>query len=464
MLKLYNTLGKKIEEFKPIQPHEVRMYACGPTVYDFGHIGNFRTFVVLDLLRRYLRYHKYAVTQVMNLTDVDDKTIRGAQREGIRLGNYTGRYIKAFFEDLETLNIEKVEHYPRATEHIEDMVRLVKNLIENGFAYRSGGSIYFDISKFVNYGLLSGIKISKTSTRTRIDEDDYKNEACDFVLWKAWDTDDGDVFWETELGKGRPGWHIECSAMSTRYLGETFDIHAGGVDLIFPHHENEIAQSEASSRSKFVNYWIHSEHLLVEGLKMSKSFGNILTVREILRKGYSGRTIRYLLLTTHYRAQLNFTELGLKQAEASLKRLDDFIQRLRSIRGGVHNSKIHQKCLELQRKFEEAMDNDLNLPEALAKIFAFIRDINGIIDQKCVSKDNLDEIYNVILMLDETLGILKHDIKESIPEDLMQLIKLREAARNKHNWSEADRIRLELFKKGVILEDTPEGVKWKLKQ
>ncbi len=463
-LRLFNTLGRKIEEFKPIIPGRVGMYTCGPTVYDYGHIGNFRTFVFQDLLRRYLKYKGYKVTQVMNLTDVDDKTIKGARREGVSLKEYTATYTKAFFEDLETLNIERAEYYPKATEHIDDMTRMVKKLIEKGYAYRRGDSAYYDISKFKNYGRLSGIKIDETSQRSRVEADEYKKEARDFALWKAWDEEDGDIFWETELGKGRPGWHIECSAMSTRYLGETFDIHAGGVDLIFPHHENEISQSEGANSQKFVNYWLHSEHLIVEGRKMSKSLGNIYTVRDILKRGYSGRTIRYLLLTAHYRAQLNFTEAGLKQAEASIGRLNDFLQRLRTQQVDRENPEIPKKCLEVRTRFEEAMDNDLNIPEALSAIFVFLRDVNRLIDTKDASKENLNEIYDTMLRLDTTLGVMETEKEAELPEDIMQLIKLRENARRRLDWKEADRIRIELLEKGIILEDTSEGVKWKRKR
>lgn len=462
VLMLYNTLGRRVEEFVPIVEGHVGIYTCGPTVYDYGHIGNFRTFMAQDLLRRYLKFKGYRVTQVMNLTDVDDKTIRGARREGVGLQEYTDRYAEAFFKDLDTLRIERAEQYPRATTHIGEMVRLVKVLLEKGYAYQRGGSVYFDISKFKDYGDLSGIKAKKIQRQARVEADEYKEEARDFALWKTWDEEDGDVFWETEIGKGRPGWHIECSAMSIRYLGETFDIHSGGIDLIFPHHENEIAQTEAATGKKFVNYWVHVEHLMIEGQKMSKSLGNILTVRDILSKGHSGRTVRYLLLTAHYRTQLNFTEAGLKQAEASLKRLDDFLHRLKTVEPAASsNPDGHGRCTEVLRRFEEAMDNDLGIPEALAAVFDFIRETNRLIDNVGASEKDLQEIRDVMLRLDTVLGVLETEAEE-LQEDLRRLIEEREEARKRRDWARADKIRAELLTRGVVLEDTPEGATWKI--
>ena len=438
------------------------MYTCGPTVYDYGHIGNFRTFVFQDILRRYLKYKGYEVTQIMNLTDVDDKTIKGAQLEGISLKKYTDKYTKAFFEDLNTLNIEEAEHYPKATEHIEVMVKMIKKLIENGYAYQSGGAVYFDISKFRNYGKLSGIKTKTTTRKSRIKKDEYKDEARDFALWKPWNKDEGDVFWETELGKGRPGWHTECSAIANLYLGSLFDIHSGGVDLIFPHHENEIAQSEAVNDRRFANYWLHVEHLILEGEKMSKSLENIYTVRDIIKEGYSGRTIRYLLSSAHYRTQLNFTDTGLMQAESSLERLQDFIRRLKSFNEGKNNPESTKMCQEIGKKFEVEMDNDLNIPGALSAIFDFLREINRLMDTKDVSKSNVNEIYSTMIRLDTVLGLLKTD-EEKISEELKDLIDRREEARLSKDWKKSDQIRNELLEKGIILEDTLEGVKWKKK-
>ncbi|RMF88331.1 MAG: cysteine--tRNA ligase, partial [Nitrospinota bacterium] len=317
MLKFYNSLTRRKEEFHPIEPGRVRMYTCGPTVYDYAHIGNFRAYIFEDILRRYLKYKGYQVTQVMNITDVDDKTIRESRRRGMSLKEFTSFYVQAFFEDLETLNIERAEYYPAATEHIDQMVALIKRLIENGHTYEVDGSIYFRISTFPAYGRLAGLDAVQLQggASGRVDADEYgKEDVRDFVLWKAWREEDGDVFWETELGKGRPGWHIECSAMSMHYLGEHFDIHTGGIDNLFPHHENEIAQSEAATKKPFVNYWLHCQHLLVNNAKMSKSLGNFYTLRDLLERGYKPKAIRYALLSTHYRQQHNFTFEGLAAA------------------------------------------------------------------------------------------------------------------------------------------------------
>ena len=463
--KLYNTLGRKLESFSPIDPPTVRIYTCGPTVYDYGHIGNFRTFISQDILRRYLEYKGFKVTQVMNITDVDDKTIKGSVSARESLGDYTKKYTEAFFDDLKTLNIEKAEYYPKATEHINEMVALIKRLVERGFAYESGGSYYYDVSKFKEYGYLSGIKyIQQKDRKARVKEDEYKDEASDFALWKAYDQDDGGVFWDTELGRGRPGWHIECSAMSCKYLGESFDIHAGGVDLIFPHHENEIAQSEGANEKKFVNYWFHSEHLLIDGQKMSKSLGNILTVRDFLKKGYSGLTIRYLLLSAQYRTQLNFSESGLRQAQASVERINDFNRRLKTLKEyGEFNKEISLSCSEVLRKFEEAMDKDLNVAEGLAAVFDFIKEINRSIEMSGVSRENIDDTINTLNKINKVLGVLEID-DDKISEEIRGLIELREVARRNHDWKTTDAIREDLLLKGIILEDTPEGVKWKRKK
>jgi len=328
-LKLYNTLSRKKALFKPIKGKGVRIYTCGPTVYDYAHIGNFRAYICSDILKRYLKYQGFNVKHVMNITDVDDKTIKGSRKENISLKQYTKRYEKAFFEDLEALNIDKADNFPRATEHIKEMVLLTKKLLLKKIAYKSKDGIYFNIAKFKDYGNLSHAKLKSLEVGKRVKQDQYdKEEAQDFALWKFWDREDGKVFWQTELGKGRPGWHLECSSMSTKYLGQPFDIHAGGVDLIFPHHENEIAQSEGSEKKKFVNYWFHNEHLLVNGEKMSKSSGNFYTLRDLLDKGHNPKAIRYLLLSAHYRQQLNFTEEGIEASNNAIKRLNTCIEKL----------------------------------------------------------------------------------------------------------------------------------------
>ena len=321
VLSFYNTLSKKKEAFKPIKKGSVKMYSCGPTVYNFAHIGNFRAYVVADLIGRYLLYKGYKLRNVMNITDVDDKTIRGSVETHKTLAEYTQEYAEEFFEDIETLNIQKADVYPRATKHIAEMVEIVKKLLKKGYAYKGSDGIYFDITKFKPYGKFAHLDMKGLKTGARVKQDSYDKEyANDFALWKFWDEADGDVYWDTEIGKGRPGWHIECSAMSSAYLGNTFDIHTGGVDLIFPHHQNEIAQSEAANDVKFVNYWLHNEHLVVNGQKMSKSLGNFFTLRDLLAKGYGPISIRYVLLATHYRQRLDFSESAIKKANSTLER------------------------------------------------------------------------------------------------------------------------------------------------
>ncbi|MEM2429723.1 MAG: cysteine--tRNA ligase [Nitrososphaerales archaeon] len=464
-LKLYNTLTRSKEEFKPLNPPLVRIYTCGPTVYQRPHIGNLRSFIAWDILRRYLKYKGYQVYLCQNITDVDDKTIKGAREEGVSLREYTERYIKAFFEDLDKLRIERAEVYPRATEHINDMVQLVKKLIEKGYAYKSEGSIYYDVSKFKDYGKLSGIKFDESKTVSRMKKDEYsKDEVRDFALWKGWDEEDGNVYWDTELGRGRPGWHIECSAMSMKYLGESFDIHAGGVDLIFPHHENEIAQSEAVTGKQLARFWLHCEHLIVRGQKMSKSLGNYYTLQDLLDKGYNPLGVRYLLFSTHYRAQLNFTEESLKQAEKNVERINEFMRRIKTIYpNGEHNDELHKVVLEAEKKFEEAMDDDLNMPLALSVIFDLIRRVNRAIDEGKISQSNLNEVKELMMKFNTILDIMEEKKEEELPQELLRLIELREEARRKKDWETADRLRNQLLEKGIILEDTPQGVRWKRK-
>ena len=463
-MRFYNTLTRKKEEFKPLEKGVVRIYTCGPTVYDYAHIGNFRTYVFQDLLRRWLEYRGYKVIQVMNITDVDDKTIRGARREGISLKEYTERYIKAFFEDIKTLNIEKAEYYPKATEHIKEMVELIKKLLEKGYAYKAeDGSTYYDISKFKEYGKLSKIKIEELKPGARVKADQYaKEEARDFALWKAWDEEDGDVYWETELGKGRPGWHIECSAMALKYLGETIDIHSGGVDLIFPHHENEIAQSEAVTGKPFARFWLHSEHLMVEGRKMAKSLGNFYTLRDLLKMGYSPKAIRFLLLSTHYRQQLNFTFEALKAAEKTIERLQIFMERLKEANGTGCGKQIEKLIEKVKDEFETALDDDLDINTALASLFEFIREVNKLIDENKLSKQEARMVRELMLKFDKVLGVIGEEEKEEeLPKEIMELIRKREEARKRKEWEIADQIREKLREMGIIIEDTPTGTKWR---
>ena len=466
-IQFFNNLTRKKERFVPSEKGKVKIYTCGPTVYDFSHIGNLRAFIFEDLLRRWLKYRSFKVIQIMNITDVDDKTIKATRRQKISLKEYTKHYIQTFFEDIATLNIEKAEHYPRATEHIHEMVALVKKLMEKGYAYRGeDGSIYYDISKFKGYGKLSKIKVEKLKAGARVKVDEYgKEEAHDFAVWKAWDEDDGDVFWETDIGKGRPGWHIECSTMAMKYLGETLDIHCGGVDNIFPHHENEIAQSEAATGKQFVRYWLHNEHLLVEGRKMAKRLGNYYTLRDLLAKGYDPKAIRYLLMSTHYRQQLNFTFEGLEAAKNAIDRLINFVHRLIDADGKGCREKTKTLQIDVQRRFEEAMDDDLNISVALAALFDFVREVHRLMDDNTLSNEEAEEIYGLMRKFDRVLGVIGEVKKEEkLPKEAEELIRKREEARKTMNWETADKIREQLRAMGVIIEDTPQGVKWRIKK
>ena len=459
MLRFYNTLTKRKEEFKPIREGLAGLYTCGPTVYDLAHIGNFRAYVFEDLLHRYLEYRGFRVIRVMNITDVDDKTIKGSQKEGISLKEFTDRYISAFLEDMEKLRLKKPDYLPRATEHIPEMVSLIKKLLEKGYAYRKDGSIYFSISKFPSYGKLAGIDLSEIKPGARVDVDEYeKEDVRDFALWKE---EKEGVFWDTEIGRGRPGWHIECSAMSMKYLGESFDIHTGGVDNIFPHHENEIAQSEAATGKKFVNYWLHCAHLLVNNEKMSKSKGNFYTLRDILNKGYNPVAIRYLLLSTHYRDPLNFTERALFQAENTVKNYNGFYQALDFCKGERPNKSIKDAIEKARQGFTGGLDDDLNISLALSEIFNLMKQVNVSISEGSLSISDASDVKNFLEEIDSVLAILDDKKKIELTEEEKQLINEREKARKEKNFNKADEIRQLLKKKGIILEDTPYGTRWK---
>jgi cysteinyl-tRNA synthetase len=400
----------------------------------------------------------------MNLTDVDDRTIEASKTLGIPIKQHTERFIKAFFEDIEALNIEKAAYYPKATEHIPEMVALVKKLMEKGYAYRGeDNSIYFAISRFKDYGKLARIQVGDLKAGARVKVDEYaKEEASDFVLWKAWDKDDGDVFWETEIGKGRPGWHIECSAMSMKYLGETFDIHCGGVDNLFPHHENEIAQSEAATGMKFVNYWLHNEHLLVEGRKMAKRLHNYYTLKDLTAKGYEPMAIRYLMMSAHYRQQLNFTFEGLEAASKTLERLTNFVNRLLEANGKPAGGKLRDLEDGVQKGFEAAMDDDLNVSVALACLFDFVREVNNLLDSGEVSKEEGRTVSDLMEKFDEVLGVIGQvRKKEKLPKEAEELISRREDARKNRDWKTADQIRDQLKAMGIVIEDTAQGIKWR---
>jgi cysteinyl-tRNA synthetase len=461
VLRLYNTLTRKTEPFEPADGKTVRMYTCGPTVYDYAHIGNFRTFLFEDLLRRYLRYKGYGILHVMNITDVDDKTIAGAKRTGKTLREYTDTYEQAFFEDLAALNIERPEICPRATEHIPEMLELIRRLESRGHTYVTDGSVYFRLSTFQRYGRLSGIEPAGMQAGVRGESDEYsKDDVRDFALWKA--AKEGEPSWDSPWGPGRPGWHIECSAMSMKYLGETFDIHAGGVDLVFPHHENEVAQSEAATGKPFARFWVHGEHLLVNNEKMSKSLGNYFTLRDLLAKGYDPQAIRFLILqSAHYRHQLNFTLEALDHAGPALRRLHDFLDRLQELQPTApDNQELSEAVRQTRRKFEEAMDDDLNAPAAIGHIFELVRLTNTCIDENAASKRNLQEVHDLLMDFDRVLGFLAHE-KGLLDEEVQALIDERAAARKAKDFARADAIRDQLAKQGIILEDTPAGVRWR---
>jgi cysteinyl-tRNA synthetase len=449
----------------PIEAGKVKMYTCGPTVYDYAHIGNFRAFIFEDLLKRWLKHRGFKVTHVMNLTDVDDKTIKGSQSQNIPLKQFTDFYAKAFFEDATALNIEPADVYPRATDHVPEMVALIKKLMAKSFAYKGDdGSIYFAINKFPDYGKLSKIQLQDLKKGARVNVDEYaKEDAQDFALWKAWTPEDGDVYWDTELGKGRPGWHIECSAMSMKYLGETFDIHVGGVDNMFPHHENEVAQSEAATGKPFVRYWLHNEHLLVEGKKMAKRFGNFYTFRDLQKMGCDSMAIRYLLLSTHYRQQFNFTFEGLEAAKSAVERLSNAMRRLQDINDKSSGEKISQLIGNVEKCFGDAMDDDLNVSVALASLFDFVREINSLLDANKVSKQEAAQVYSLLKSFDEVLGVVGEVKKEeTLPKEAQELIAKREEARKAKDWKAADALRQQLKALGVVVEDTAQGARWKI--
>ncbi len=465
-MKLFNTETRTKEEIASAD-NQIKMYTCGPTVYNFAHIGNFRTYVFEDLLRRTLKFFGFQVTQVMNITDIDDKTIRGAIEKKVELKAFTEPFTEAFFQDLATLNIEKVEYYPRATAFIPQMVALIQKLIEENVAYKGAdGSIYYSITKFATYGRLSHLNLDelKAGASERVSHDEYdKDHLADFVLWKIYDpARDGEIYWESPFGKGRPGWHIECSAMAMDLLGPTIDIHVGGVDNMFPHHENEIAQSEACTHQRFVRYWLHSEHLLVDHKKMSKSLGNFYTLRDLLAKGYTGPQIRYMLLQTHYRTPLNFTFEGLDATAKSLERISDFVARLRAIDVDGQTVAAEPFILAAKEKFSLALADDLNISSALAALFDFIRDINTLCDSSQIGGHEAHKIIQFLESLDTVLGVLPLKVTtEEISSDLQQLLSERQKAREEKDWKRADTCRDELLARGFLIEDTPAGARLK---
>jgi cysteinyl-tRNA synthetase len=466
-LELYNTETKEKEGISPSDGQTIRMYTCGPTVYNFAHIGNFRTYVFEDLLRRSLKFFGFSVEQAMNLTDVDDKTIKGAIENQISLDDFTRPFKDAFFEDLKTLGIERVEYYPQATDYIPDMIAIIQGLMEKGIAYRGhDGSIYYAIAKFPSYGRLSHLNLNAlqagASERVVLDEYDKEN-VSDFVLWKAYDpARDGTIFWESPFGRGRPGWHIECSAMAMKLLGTTLDIHVGGVDNMFPHHENEIAQSEAYTSCRFVKHWLHAEHLLVDHKKMSKSLGNFYTLRDLLNKGYTGPQVRYMLLQAHYRTQLNFTFAGMDAAVQTLTRFSDFIFRLNEIREKKEHGSVQPILEKALDQFCINLADDLNISPALAALFDMVREINILCDQDKVGISEAQEVLKFLSKIDQVLGVLPlQPEEESIPPELEEALQKRDTARAEKNWKLADECRNLIQSRGYVIEDTPHGARLK---
>jgi cysteinyl-tRNA synthetase len=472
-LKIHNTLSGLLEEFHPggeprgsIQEYPpAAIYSCGPTVYGYAHIGNFRTFIFNDLLKRYLRFSGYTVNHAMNITDVDDKTIAGASSEGVTLSEYTERYTAIFLDDLKTLNIEPADHTPRATASINAMIDIIDRLKAKGLTYEKEGSVYFSISKFGSYGKLSRLDTREIKSGLRYDTDEYeKDDVRDFVLWKA--AKENEPFWETSCGCGRPGWHIECSAMIREIFGSTIDIHTGGVDLIFPHHENEIAQSEAAFDEKFVRYWIHCEHLLVNGSKMSKSAGNFYTLRDLLEKGFSPRAIRYLLISAHYRKQLNFTFEGIAQASAALARIDNFIARVSGVKGGGSLSHDMSALIETSGKqFAENLDDDLNISGGNGALFEFISAVNQMFDREALSEADSAAALDFLKKLDTVFGFIFFPAEkpDTDSERIEALIAERAQAKIDKKFKRADEIREQLLSENIVLEDTKEGTRWKIK-
>jgi cysteinyl-tRNA synthetase len=492
-LRLYNTMSSQVEEFHPLRDREVRMYACGPTVYDFGHIGNFRSFIAVDMLQRFLRQSGYTVRYVMNITDVDDKIIRNAARDGVSVQEYTEKYQRAFLEDSAMIGIEQ-PILVRATEHIAQMADFVAKLVERGIAYRTeDGSYYFRISSFPRYGKLSKKDFGGMLDGARVDVDEYdKDSARDFALWKA--PKPGEAFWDTPIGPGRPGWHLECSVMSMEELGESFDLHAGGEDLVFPHHENEIAQSESFTGKMFARFWFHVRFLLVEGEKMSKSLGNFYTLRDLVLKGHRPSSIRYLLTSVPYRNQLNFTFDGLKQAAVSVERLRNFRQRLTT------GSFAPGLCPEMQSlanetidRMKNVLDDDLNTAQAQAALFEMVRGANSALDAGGIKKDDVPVLLAALEKFDEIFAVLKDDdgakmkqvfdwaaaegrekdisaeLREAVQSgrlsdaDIEKKIAEMEAARRARNFKVSDALRAELTTAGIVIENTKDGVRWRRK-
>jgi len=467
-LNLYNTLTREKNLVIPHTKKELKMYTCGPTIYDYAHIGNFRTYIFEDLLKRTLKYLGYEIIHVMNITDIDDKTIDGAIKKNLSLHEYTEPFRQAFFEDLAKLNIQKADYYPKATQYIEQMIDIILKLVNEKIAYKgSDGSIYFSIDKFKDYGKLSHLDLKnlKVGASQRITQDEYEKEnASDFVLWKIYDpTRDGNIYWNSPFGKGRPGWHIECSAMALKLLGDTIDLHCGGVDNIFPHHENEISQSESFTNKLFVHHWAHCEHLLVDGRKMSKSLNNFYTLRDLLSMGYLGQEIRYMLIHTHYRIQLNFTFEGLKAAKASIQRIKDFIGRLKEVNESSSFNLTDNIIQKAKSIFVDSLVDDLNISFALSSLFDLIREINHLIDEKKISKSEVHNVFTFLKEIDEILGFIFFEEKIQIPPVVQEAFEKRKEARENKNFKLSDELRDFIYDHGFIVEDMKDDSRLKKK-
>lgn len=466
MLRFFNTLTRQIEDFQPLEAGKVRMYICGPTVWNFAHIGNFRTFIFGDVLRRYLKFKGYELTHVFNLTDIDDRIINEATAENISIDEFTAPYIQYFWEDFDALGLERPEVTPRATHHIAEMIEIISKLLANGHAYESDGSIYYRITAFPEYGKLSKINFSgnRDGGSERIDTDKYdKEDARDFALWKLVG-DDEPTGWEAPFGRGRPGWHIECSAMAMKYLGETFDLHAGGIDLQFPHHENEIAQSEGATGKQFAKYWVHSEFLKIDDVTMSKSKGNFFTFRDLRQQGYSPLAIRYLLLSVPYRKQLNFTFEGLQGAESTIERLRNFralVREAKTVEGS--DTAAMDAVRTAIAQFEKAMDDDLNTAVALAAVHDLAREVNTILAKGGLKSEDQEAVLDAVEKFDSVLGIFGAEDVHILDDEIENLIAERQLARQNRDFTRSDEVRDLLNEKGIILEDTKDGVRWKRK-
>ena len=458
--KLYNSLSRGAETFAPADGETVRMYSCGPTVYNYVHIGNLRTFAFQDILRRHLRQSGWKLLHVMNVTDVEDKIIAAAAREGVPISAYTKRYVDAFFEDCRALRLERPERVPAATDHVPEMIRLVQGIERAGHTYENGGSTYFRIASWDAYGKLSRLDASGIKPGARVDADEYaKDDARDFVLWKA--ARDGEPAWDSPYGRGRPGWHLECSAMAMAYLGETFDIHTGGVDLQFPHHENEIAQSESATGKPFARFWVHAEHLLVDGQKMAKSLGNFHTLRDLARMGHAPDAIRYLLVATPYRKQLNFTFDGLRGAAAAIERLRNFERRLAGAFRGPDDPAATRACEQARAGFRAALDDDLNTAGALGAVFEYVRAAHSAMDRGAFGPGNAREGRGLLGTFDEVFAVLRPGGRGRVPAgEVEALIRERAAARKGRDFARGDSIRAGLAERGVALRDTPGGTDW----